>query len=1338
MPKKFTATERSLARGEGKTRLVRGERSNDLDALREDQRMLASLLGDLPGMVYRCRNDKSWTAEFVSEGCLALTGRPASDLMSGAAMYGELVHPDDRDRVWNDTQKALAEHRPFQMVYRIRTAGGEQKWVWEQGHGVFTPQGELLCLEGFIADITERVQAEERLRESEARFRSLTNLSSHWYWEQDAEMRFTRFEGRYVERNSSVFALFVGKRPWESGIDSADGSSLPDLYYPEHKPFQDVVLRTPLLEGRRVYIQVSGEPIFGSDGRFLGYRGVGRDVTKQKLAEQATSRLGRMYAALSATNEAILRAHSPEELYQKVCDAAVHGGKFITTAAILADPATGQVTVAASTGVGAALMRQFRISVDANVPEGRGTVGTAYRTGKPCVTNDYLNDERVRPWRKEGIALGVGAAASIPLFLGGRTIGTLLFYSSEKGAFDDEIVRLLERLAENVSFALDNFARQTEQRHIEQATRRLSKMYAALSATNEAILRARSPEELYQKVCDAAVHGGKFIAASGMLVQPESEWMKLVVVSGFDAEQWRGVRISIDATRPEGQGLVGTAYRTRKPAVTNDYMNDARLRPWRSQGGPLGVNAAAAIPLFQGEQVKGVLLFYSGENGAFDADIVKLLERMAENVSFALDNFEREKERRRAEQALRESEERFKSLTEFSSDWFWEQDEELRFTMITYSQKVSNRHPAESMIGRRRWDLPYYPDMTEADWAPLKQALAARQPFRDFLIKRRGREDEVTYSAVSGVPIFDAQGNFKGYRGTGRDVTDRIRAEADMRKLSGAIEQTADCVMITDRDGTIEYVNAAFERTSGYGAAEVLGRKPSVLKSGVHGGAFYERLWSTVLAGDTFSDVFINRKKDGALYYEERTISPLRDAGGRVTHFIATGRDITERMQAQERLQHIAHHDALTGLPNRVLFLDRLNQALIRAHWQKRVVGVMFLDLDRFKNINDTLGHDTGDALLKAMAARLQGCVRAGDSVARLGGDEFAVLLEDVAQAEDISSIASKILGAFMLPFAIQGHELFITASIGISMYPTDGTTPATLLKNADAAMYRAKDLGKNNYQFYSADMSAAAFERLTLESSLRRALEREEFVLHYQPQIDLATGRVIALEALIRWQHPDFGLLAPTQFIGIAEETGAIVQVGEWVARTAMLQVRRWHEAGFGHLRVAVNVSGRQFNEPNFVDMIAQLLRETGLPPEALELEITESVIMKNAEKTVARLRALHGMGVRFAIDDFGTGYSSLSYLRRFAIHTLKVDKSFIHDITADSGDVEIVKTIIMMARGLKLSVIAEGVETREQLVFLKSHGCHGVQGYLVARPLSTHAMTERLKQGDARVWLP
>jgi diguanylate cyclase (GGDEF)-like protein/PAS domain S-box-containing protein len=552
-----------------------------------------------------------------------------------------------------------------------------------------------------------------------------------------------------------------------------------------------------------------------------------------------------------------------------------------------------------------------------------------------------------------------------------------------------------------------------------------------------------------------------------------------------------------------------------------------------------------------------------------------------------------------------------------------------------------------------------------------------------------------------------------------RDVRQRRRAEQQMRKLSHAIEQAADAVMITDRKGIIEYVNPAFEDVTGFSATEALGKKPSILNSGRQDSEFYQDLWRTILAGGVFTDVFINKRKDGALYYEEKTITPLKDDSGRVTHFVSTGRDISERMAAQERLQYLAQHDVLTGLPNRALFLDRLQQALARARWHDRGVAVMFIDLDRFKHINDSLGHHIGDRLLIELGGRLEYNLRDGDTVAHFGGDEFVILLTDLASEHDIPPIARKTLGTLEHPFVIDGRELYVTGSIGISLYPNDGADPNTLLKNADAAMYRAKDTGKNNFQFYSAELSAKAFERLDVETRLRRALDRGEFLLHYQPIVDLERGRISGVEALLRWQHPDLGLVAPADFIPVLEETGLIVPVGEWVLHTACSQARRWQGPGIEWpLRMAVNLSGRQFRDGSLVRSVDQVLKDTGMNPKSLELEITESVLMHSHDGSEEVLDLLHARGVRLAIDDFGTGYSSLSYLKRFPLHALKIDRSFVRDVATDAEDASIVRATIAMARSLRLDVVAEGLEGPEQLKVVRDAGCQEAQGYYFAHP--------------------
>jgi diguanylate cyclase (GGDEF)-like protein/PAS domain S-box-containing protein len=441
--------------------------------------------------------------------------------------------------------------------------------------------------------------------------------------------------------------------------------------------------------------------------------------------------------------------------------------------------------------------------------------------------------------------------------------------------------------------------------------------------------------------------------------------------------------------------------------------------------------------------------------------------------------------------------------------------------------------------------------------------------------------------------------------------------------------------------------------------------------------------------------------------------------------------DITEKKHAEERLTFFAHHDGLTDLPNRLLFMDRLSQALARVKWHQRLVAVLFVDLDHFKRINDSLGHDMGDLLLKAVAERLSSCVRGGDTVARIGGDEFTIVLADIAQAEDVPKVAQKIIDAVSKPFSLMGQEFFITISMGISIFPNDGQDAQALVKNAYAAMYRAKEQGRNHYQHYSPAMNVRTLERLALESNLRHALERKELLLHYQPRVDLETGQITGVEALLRWQYPDLGLVSPSQFIPLAEETGLIIPIGEWVLRTACAQNKLWQSMGLSPVRVSVNLSARQFEQRNLVETIGLVIKETGLDPNYLELELTEGLVMKNPETTIATLRSLHEMGIQISIDDFGTGYSSLSYLKRFPIHALKIDQSFVRDIITDPDGTVIVTAIILLAHSLKLKVIAEGVETKDQLDYVRSLKCHEIQGYLFSKPLPVEEMTRLLVTG-------
>jgi diguanylate cyclase (GGDEF)-like protein/PAS domain S-box-containing protein len=550
------------------------------------------------------------------------------------------------------------------------------------------------------------------------------------------------------------------------------------------------------------------------------------------------------------------------------------------------------------------------------------------------------------------------------------------------------------------------------------------------------------------------------------------------------------------------------------------------------------------------------------------------------------------------------------------------------------------------------------------------------------------------------------------------------------RLLSATVfDNSSDAIMVSDSHNRIISVNAAFYDITGYTREEVLGHDPKMLSAGCQSHEFYMEMWNSLKECGKWSGEIWNRRKGGEIYPEWLSISTVKNSQDEITHYVAIFSDITERKQAEERVRHLAHYDALTDLPNRTLFQDRLQQALIQAQRENNQVAVMFIDLDRFKVINDTLGHNIGDLLLQAVAQRLTNCIRQGDTVCRQGGDEFVILLPKINHAEDAALVAQKILESVAKPYYLDKHELHISSSIGISFYPNDGVTAEALMKNADVAMYRAKELGRNNYQFYMADMNARSFERLALETSLRRAIEHHELELYYQPLVESGNGKVIGMEALARWNHPDLGLVHPAQFIPLAEETGMIIAIGEWVLRSACTQAQAWHKEGYAPLRVSVNLSARQFRQVDFVGSVRKILFETNFDPRYLELEVTESMLMHNIEENIATLNELKSMGISIAVDDFGTGYSSLNYLKRLPIDTLKIDRSFVGDVTANHDDAAIVDAIISLAQSLTLRVIAEGVESLEQQAFLEAHSCDEMQGYLFSHPLPAAQFIELLK---------
>ncbi|MBV8472044.1 MAG: EAL domain-containing protein, partial [Hyphomicrobiales bacterium] len=802
---------------------------------------------------------------------------------------------------------------------------------------------------------------------------------------------------------------------------------------------------------------------------------------ERRAGERQRDRLARMYTALSATNEAIMRAGTREELFARVCEAAVKSGDFATVSIALTEPDSEFLReVAVSGPIG---LSPLRPSISEAHPEGRGISGIAFRSRQPCISNDFLADERGAAFHESARARGVKSIAALPLLDEDRTLGLVLFRSQEQGTFTPDLVELLQRLADNVAFALKNFARAEERRLASEQKERVTRMFVALSATNEAIMRARTRGELFNLVCRAAVEGGRFASTIIALEQEDSDFLRVVAGAGPQAESQKRVRLATSDAYPEGRGVSGTAFRTRRPCIINDYLADPRGAAFHLRALNEGNRACAALPLLAGERAVGVLVFMSTERDAFTPDLVALLERLASNVSFALDNFDRAEEKARAD----------------------------------------------------------------------------------------------------------------------------------------------------------------------------------------------------------------------------------------------------------EQIKYLATHDGLTGLPNRAMFNQILRESLAAARRERRSLAVLFIDVDRFKVINDSLGHDAGDALLVETSKRLRSCLGTRDAVARLGGDEFVVILDDAAEASRVEAAARRLLTAIGEPLQLCDLECRVTASIGIALFPGDGEDEATLTKNADIAMYRAKEEGKNGFRFFVSQNKMLSVERLVFEARLRQALDRGELWLAYQPKIDAATSRITGVEALLRWTLPDLGPIPPKQFIPLAEETGLIVPIGRWVLNTACAQAMAWRRQGLPPLSLAVNLSPRQFSDETLLQDIDAALAASGLPPELLQLEITESMVMHNVARAIELLDIIRSRGVRLAIDDFGTGYSSMSLMKKFPVDTIKVDRSFVKDLPDDAEDRAIAEAIISMGKALGMTIVAEGVETAEQAAFLCSHGCDEMQGYLFSPPLDPAELAKWI--GD---WAP
>jgi diguanylate cyclase (GGDEF)-like protein/PAS domain S-box-containing protein len=1141
--------------------------------------------------------------------------------------------------------------------------------VYAQSFGLIVAFTTLVA--GALA--AERRRTDAELQETAARFERVAALSSDWYWEQDENLRFTMIAGRALDEKRLDAREIIGRTRWEieaTGM-SDEERARHDRAVAARVPFRDIVMTRHNMGPQPRVVSVSGEPIFDRAGRFRGYRGVARDITLERQAEREIAQNKRYldalinalptpvlvkdaehrYIAVNAAFRRFFRRAAADIIgktdfdffgeeqagfFWGTDDQALAGGEPVEYEQPYTLDGQTRWMLVRKTGLARPDDSRAVVLVLVDVTE-RREAEAALRASEQrfrsltALSADWYweQDEQLR---FTFFASGIDGKTALPE---GEMLGKTRFeldiaWGSEaqreahrrtldaRQPFRDLLVqdratgRWTMISGEPVFDASGRFTGYrgtahdvTRQKQAEARAARLKDMYAAMTAANNAIIHGTGTNELFETICRIVVEHGHFVFARVAMIDYATGWLNTVARAGEDKGLASRFVVSIDAGRPEGEGPSAHAIRAGTNYVCNDIATDHRNRRWRPLLAELGIRAQGTFLLRRQGRIVGSLHLYAAQIGYFDDELVKLLEDLAANLSFALDNFQREEARLAAEAALRESEKRFRDFADAAGEYVWEADPQGRFTYVSSRVQSVWGYSDQELIGRMPSEFMPRGEAERVDeW--LQQHVEPDGGFRDLEHCILTKQGETRWLLVNSVGTRDQQGGLIGHRGTGRDITDRKSAEA--------------------------------------------------------------------------------------------------------------------------RISYLATRDPLTELPNRVLFNDRLEQGIVAARRSGQSLALMFIDLDRFKNINDSLGHQVGDLLLKEVAARMQGCIRKGDTLSRLGGDEFVVTLEGLQQAEDAIQVASKIIKALARPFEIGGHTLNTSCSIGISIFPDDADDDRALMKNADTAMYHAKEKGRNNYQFFSPEMNVRAVERHNLETALRLALEREEFSLHFQPQVDIRTSKVVGVEALLRWHHPERGLLSPTTFIAVAEESGLIEPIGQWVLRSACQRAKAWQDAGYPPLKMAVNISARQLNRPReFARGLSRILSSTGLDPRYLELEMTESLLLQNADENIAVLRKLGQDGVRIAVDDFGTGYSSLAYLRQLPIDTLKIDRSFVRDLESDPEDAVIIHAVVAMAHSLDLLVTAEGVETRAQLEALARIGCDEYQGYLFSRPLPAPELAAR-----------
>jgi diguanylate cyclase (GGDEF)-like protein/PAS domain S-box-containing protein len=872
----------------------------------------------------------------------------------------------------------------------------------------------------------------------------------------------------------------------------------------------------------------------------------------------------------------------------------------------------------------------------------------------------------------------------------------------------------------------------TERKQAEQRIKRLNQLYLALSETSQAIVRMDNENELLLLVCKCAVEfGGMKMAWIGQVDEAFQHIHAAAVYAG-DQVFLEILSDSSEINQLDNDGPPNHALAENRPIIINNLLDQALETPWHQQAKTFGWGSVASFPIQRNKKPFAVLTVYHDLTNVFDSEITGLLIEMSADIGFALDNFDREHQRLQSQNQLAESEKMLSTVLNNVGANIYLKDINGHYLFANKQIMHLWNLKSDEILGsgdERFFDADTVNSFRESD----RKVLVEGEVFEhEETIKYEKNGEIKTYWTVK-MPLRRQDGSIYGLCGISTDITQQKRAEADLRIAAISFESQVGMV-ITDADKVTLKVNQAYSRISQYDADEVIGHSPLLISTGRHDEGFYTQIWSDVaLTGGWEGEVW-NQRKNGEAYPQYLIITAVKDDNQHITNYVASITDISESKAAAMKIEHLAFFDLLTQLPNRRLLLDRLNRALTISQRSGLVGALLYLDLDHFKTINDSRGHSIGDLLLKQVAERLIECVRAEDTVARLGGDEYVIMLEGLSPepleaAKQTELVAQKIHNAMSKIFQLGTHQANVTASIGLVLFSGQKQTADELLGQADIAMYHAKKAGRHAFRFFDPAMQTAINSRVSLEEELRKALAMQHFQLHYQVQVN-HLGNAIGAEALIRWQHPERGLISPFYFIPIAEETGLILPIGQWVLNQACKQLKLWERGeATKHLSLSINVSARQFHQDDFVEQVKSAVELHQIKPSCLRLELTESMLVDNVEAIISSMNALKKVGVSFELDDFGTGYSSLQYLKRLPLHQLKIDQSFVRDIKNDKSDKAIVRTIVKMAQGLGLEVIAEGVETEEQLQQLRKIGCLCYQGYLFSKPLPIDAFEHLLE---------